>query len=183
MYGRLDSHRLGTVLFPCNTCCRWDQLNTLNPSYINDTFVAPPHFSIHLNKFSHPGDGTSVFYRNFGTFNHNHNVVQTPNRSLSLHQHIRTYFYKIKKKMVALIILIIALQFDVSTSCNDSLRWRHPGILPSQLRSHLFPVAMAKLRPCCCMVTMVTRDDSLWWRKSVLRAPADVTFSLAGYPI
>ena len=27
-----------------------------------------------------------------------------------------------KKKMVALIILIIALQFDVSTSCNDSLR-------------------------------------------------------------
>ena len=26
------------------------------------------------------------------------------------------------KKMVALIILIIALQFDVSTSCNDSLR-------------------------------------------------------------
>jgi len=25
-------------------------------------------------------------------------------------------------KMVALIILIIALQFDVSTSCNDSLR-------------------------------------------------------------
>jgi len=49
----------------------------------------------------------------------------------------------VKKKMVALIILIIALQFDVSTSCNDSLRWRHPGIFPSQLRSHLFLVAMA----------------------------------------
>ena len=88
-----------------------------------------------------------------------------------------------QKKMVALIILIIALQFDVSTSCNDSLRWRHPRIFPSQLRSHLFPVAMAKERPCCYMVTMVTRDDSLWWRKSALRAPADVTFSLAGYPI
>jgi len=59
------------------------------------THVPPSHFSIHLNKLSHPDDAASMFYWNSGTFNHNHNVVQTPNRSLSLYQHIRTYFYKI----------------------------------------------------------------------------------------
>ena len=36
--------------------------------------------------------------------------------------HVPLYVTVYKKKMVALIILIIALQFDVSTSCNDSLR-------------------------------------------------------------
>ena len=35
---------------------------------------------------------------------------------------IITYMQNVMQKMVALIILIIALQFDMSTSCNDSLR-------------------------------------------------------------
>ena len=92
----LDSHRFGTVLFPLNACCSWDQLNTLNPSYINDIFVPPSHFSMHPNQFSHPNDAASMFYWNFGTFSNNHTVMQTPNRSLSLYQRIRTYFYEIK---------------------------------------------------------------------------------------
>ena len=92
----LNSHWLGTILFPLNTYCSWDNLKTLNPSSIKDTSVPPSHFSIHLNKFSHPDNGATMFFWNYGTFNHNQYVVQTPNRSLSFYQHIRTYFYKIK---------------------------------------------------------------------------------------
>jgi len=69
----------------------------------------------------------------------------------------------LKKKHLALIILIIALQFDVSTSCNEKIKinemnkncilfnfyfilfssiqgslWLHSG----QLRNHAFPVAV-----------------------------------------
>jgi len=82
--GILDSHLLGTILFPLNTCCSWVKVNNLNPAYTNDTSVPPSHFGIHLNKFGQPDDGASMFYWNFGIFNHNHNVMQTPNRSLSL---------------------------------------------------------------------------------------------------
>ena len=72
------------------------------------------------------------------------NLTETKNHNTELESVSQPNNPLTQKKMVALIILIIALQSDVSTSCNDSLRWRHQGIFPSQLRSHLFPVAMAK---------------------------------------
>ena len=50
------------------------------------------------------------------------NCTSTLNIEHSTEKTDSNYGITVSKKMVALIILIIALQFDVSTSCNGSLR-------------------------------------------------------------
>ena len=58
---------------------------------------------------------------------------------------------KYKKNRIALIMLIIALQFDVSTSCNEKIEITKMNknctvcvytVSLSQLRNHYFPVAV-----------------------------------------
>jgi hypothetical protein len=76
--GKLNSHWLGTILFPLPAFCSFDWPSILKLSYSTDTVFHSYHFSIHLNQFSHPDDGSRMFLRNGGTFNHY--TVQKPNK-------------------------------------------------------------------------------------------------------
>jgi hypothetical protein len=61
---------LGQTYLPLLIFSNYGWPNTIKQSHTTETILPLYHFSIQLNKFSHPEGGGSMFLQNAKTFNH-----------------------------------------------------------------------------------------------------------------